>query len=87
MSNSEPRGWLQGVKAGVKRGVPKMRSWEIVVMGVGGLFSLGIGVADLFSVQHVWGLVRSILLIVGGVVILATLPVAWRQRVDGRAKP
>jgi hypothetical protein len=60
-----------------------MRSWQIVLAGIGGLASLAIGVADLFSIQHLWDFVRSILLIAGGVVILATFPAVWRHRVGG----
>jgi putative effector of murein hydrolase len=61
-----------------------MRAWQIIGAGIAGLLSVAIGVADLFSIQHVWGLIQSIVLIAGGVVILALLPAVWRQRVGGR---
>ncbi|MGH9194229.1 MAG: hypothetical protein ACRD1T_00635 [Acidimicrobiia bacterium] len=51
----------------MKRFVPKMRPWQIVLGGVVGLFWLGIGVADLFSIEHVWDLIRSVVLIAIGV--------------------
>ena len=64
--------------------LPKMRAWQIIGAGIAGLLSVAIGVADLFSIQNVWGLMQSIVLIAGGVVILALLPAVWRQRVGGR---
>jgi hypothetical protein len=68
----------------VKQFVPKMRPWQIVLAGVVGLVWLGIGVVDLFRIEQVWDLMRSVLLIVGGFVILVTFPAAWRRRVGGR---
>jgi membrane protein YdbS with pleckstrin-like domain len=61
-----------------------MRAWQIIGAGIAGLLSVAIGVADLFSIQNGWELMQSIVLIAGGVVILALLPAVWRQRVGGR---
>jgi hypothetical protein len=60
--------------------LPKMRrKGEVVAVVVGGVASLLIGIADLRSSPGGWGIARSILLIVGGAILL---DLATRARAD-----
>jgi len=61
--------------------LPTFRKWESRMVLVGGVASLAIGVADLFTVEKLLDVLLAGLLIVGGVIVLLiTWAVARRQR-------
>ena len=61
--------------------LPTLRKWEVWMVLVGGVASLAIGVADLFTVEKLLDALWAGLLIVGGVILLLiTWAVARRQR-------
>jgi len=65
--------------------LPRLRKWEIWLALAGGATSLAIGIADLFTGGNWFEVVRSLLLIVGGVaVLLLSYAVARGRQSDGR---
>jgi uncharacterized membrane protein (DUF2068 family) len=64
--------------------LPKLRRWEIWLALAGGAASLAIGIANLFAERGTFEIVRSILLIIGGLaVLLLSYVVARGQRSHG----
>lgn len=65
--------------------LPQLRKWEIWLAFAGGVTSLAIGIADLFTGGSWFEVVRSMLLIVGGVaVLLLSYAVARGRQSDSR---
>lgn len=60
--------------------LPRMRIETVVIMVVGGVTSLLIGIAELISSPDGWDIARSIVLVVGGAVLLSLSPLLWRRR-------
>ena len=60
--------------------LPQLRKWEIWLAVAGGAASLAIGAADLFTAGSWFEVIRSMLMIVGGVAVLLLSYVVARGR-------